>query len=316
MFYNELVFFEEGWIIEMKIKYLIMDIDGSLTDGKVYMGNKGELMKAFSVKDGYSINFILKPEKIEPIVITARKSKIVEQRCKELGIREVYQGVLDKLSKLKEIIGNDSLGQCAYFGDDILDLPCMESIILAGGVVGCPCDAVAKVKKKASYVCKQKAGEGAFREFTEWVVSPSIDEIEIERRICFALNYIRSLNKKEVKKEKTYINEYFYLFTQEYYTNEMKGCFLESHKKYVDIQWIIEGEEEFKIADIEELNHEKEYLEESDVMLWKPKELMMRVVLRAGSYIVILPRNAYMVSGVNGENCNLKKIVGKVKISD
>ena len=67
----------------MKIKYIIMDVDGSLTDGKVYMGNDGELIKAFSIKDGYAINYILKPVKIEPVVITARQSKIVENRCEE-----------------------------------------------------------------------------------------------------------------------------------------------------------------------------------------------------------------------------------------
>ena len=104
------------------VKYLIMDIDGTLTDGKIYMGPGGEAMKAFSVKDGYVINFILKPAGIVPIVITARKSQIVQNRCDELGIKEVYQGKLDKITMLKEIVGEENLGQCAYFGDDILDL--------------------------------------------------------------------------------------------------------------------------------------------------------------------------------------------------
>lgn len=293
-----------------------MDIDGSLTDGKVYIGNTGELIKAFSVKDGYSVNFVLRPKKIEPIVITARKSQIVEQRCKELGIDKVYQGVMDKLAKLKEIVGDDSLGECAYFGDDILDLPCMESIIMAGGFAGCPSDAVAEVKKKVSYVCKQKAGEGAFREFSEWLVSKKIDEKEVEKRINFALDYIRSLNKKELPKEKIYVNDYFYLFVQEYYTKQADGDFLESHKKYVDIQWIIEGEEEFSIADIGELHQQKEYSEERDVILWKPRKIMTRIAMRADSYIVLLPQNAHKVSGMNGVNCFVRKIVGKVKIAD
>ena len=78
------------------IKYLIMDVDGTLTDGKIYMGPNGEAMKAFSVKDGYAINFILKPAGIVPIIITARTSQIVKLRCDELGIEKVYQGNLNK----------------------------------------------------------------------------------------------------------------------------------------------------------------------------------------------------------------------------
>ena len=63
------------------IKYLVMDVDGTLTDGKIYVGNDGECQKAFSVKDGYAINAIVKPNNIEPIIITARSSMIVEKRC-------------------------------------------------------------------------------------------------------------------------------------------------------------------------------------------------------------------------------------------
>ena len=63
------------------IKYLVLDVDGTLTDGKIYMGPTGETMKAFSVKDGYVFNYILKPLGITPIVVTARKSSIVQQRC-------------------------------------------------------------------------------------------------------------------------------------------------------------------------------------------------------------------------------------------
>nr|WP_330370798.1 hypothetical protein [Butyrivibrio proteoclasticus] len=149
---------------------MIMDVDGTLTDGKIYMGPNGEAMKAFSVKDGYAINYILKPAGIIPIVITARSSQIVQNRCDELGITEVYQNVFYKLDKLKEIIGNDNLGKCAYIGDDIPDLECMIAVKKAGGLVGCPADSVKKIKEIANYVCENRAGEGAFREFSEWLV--------------------------------------------------------------------------------------------------------------------------------------------------
>lgn len=115
------------------IKYLVMDVDGTLTDGKIYMGPSGEAMKAFSVKDGYAINYILKPNNIVSIIITARTSDIVMRRCEELGITEVHQGKHDKLSALIEIVGKENLGSCAYFGDDVLDQKCMLPIKEEGG---------------------------------------------------------------------------------------------------------------------------------------------------------------------------------------
>lgn len=86
-----------------KIKFFIMDVDGTLTDGKIYMGNDGELCKAFCIKDGCGIHDILIPAGIRPIIITGRKSKILENRCKEIGIKELYQGVANKIEKLDEI---------------------------------------------------------------------------------------------------------------------------------------------------------------------------------------------------------------------
>lgn len=154
------------------IKYLVMDVDGSLTDGKIYIGNNGEQFKAFSVKDGYAINYILRPHEIEPIIITARDSQIVQRRCDELGIEKVFQGEVDKYSKLISEVGKDNLAECAYFGDDVLDLSCMLPIKEAGGIIGCPSDAVKEVKAVADYISGNKAGEGALREFAEWLIEP------------------------------------------------------------------------------------------------------------------------------------------------
>ena len=151
------------------IKYLVMDVDGTLTDGKIYMGQMGEVMKAFNIKDGAGIHDILIPAGIIPVVITGRSSDIVLKRCKELDITEVYQGVRDKISKLCEITEN--LNSVAYIGDDINDLLCMESVKKAGGFIGCPADAVSKVKELSDYICKAKGGEGAVREFIECIVN-------------------------------------------------------------------------------------------------------------------------------------------------
>ena len=114
----------------MKIKMLVMDVDGTLTDGKIYIGNQGEVMKAFNVKDGYGIAH-LKDAEILPVIITGRKSSIVEQRAKELNIVELYQSVENKLECLKQIATQYQVlpEEIAYIGDDLNDLECMLSLI-------------------------------------------------------------------------------------------------------------------------------------------------------------------------------------------
>lgn len=135
------------------VKLFVMDVDGTLTDGKVYIGANGELMKAFSIKDGYGIRNILIPAGIKPVIITGRKSDILEYRCSELGIADVYQNVQDKASTLEKVSAdyNVSLSEVAYVGDDLNDLPCIIKVIEHKGVVGCPADAVEPVKNIATY---------------------------------------------------------------------------------------------------------------------------------------------------------------------
>lgn len=147
----------------MKIKLLVMDVDGTLTDGKIYMGENGEVMKAFNVKDGYAIAHMLPEMGIIPVIITGRKSRIVENRAKELGITELYQGVGDKLAQLKKVAEKFNVApeEIAYIGDDLNDLACIEFC----GLTACPADAVEKVKQKVACVCQNNGGEGAVREF-------------------------------------------------------------------------------------------------------------------------------------------------------
>lgn len=296
------------------IKYLIMDVDGTLTDGKIYMGPEGEAMKAFSIKDGYVINFILKPVGIVPIIITARTSSIVEHRCRELGITEIYQGKLDKLTVLKEIVGEANMGVCAYFGDDILDLKCMTPIKKAGGIVGCPWDAVQEIKAIADYICLSKAGEGALREFTEWLIQPRIDVNKMEKRVADAVNYIESLEKQELLCGTYEVNECFHYTVKEYYTKPKTECVLESHRKYIDIQWIIEGQEAMDIADISGLKVDKAYVEDKDIMFWQAPPNMMRIVLRPETYTVLYPQNAHMGCIAVEKSVRVKKILGKIKV--
>lgn len=150
------------------IKYIVMDVDGTLTDGKIYMGNDGEIMKAFNIKDGCGIHDIAIPAGIVPVIITGRSSKILENRCKELGIENLYQGIRNKIEKLLTITTDFST--VAYIGDDINDLSCMEPVKTAGGLVGCPADAVKKVVDIADFVSTRNGGNGAVREFIEWVL--------------------------------------------------------------------------------------------------------------------------------------------------
>ena len=120
------------------VKYLVMDVDGTLTDGKIYMGQNGEMLKAFNIKDGAGIHDIAIPSGITPVIITGRESNIVLNRCKELGITEVHQGVNNKIEKLISAVGGkEELKNAAYIGDDINDLSCMEAVKAAGGKILC-----------------------------------------------------------------------------------------------------------------------------------------------------------------------------------
>ncbi len=156
------------------IKLFVMDVDGTLTDGKLHIGQNGEIFKSFSVKDGHGINGILKKNGVVPVILTARASAIVEHRAKELGVMEVHQGCKDKKAKLLEIaekygiVSNEDgiLQEVAYVGDDIPDLTCMEICKFCG----CPYDAVDEIKNVCEFISSKKGGEGAVREFIEWLI--------------------------------------------------------------------------------------------------------------------------------------------------
>lgn len=150
-----------------KIKMLVMDVDGTLTDGKIYIGPQGEVMKAFNVKDGYAIKHILPEMGIIPVIITGRTSAIVEYRAKELDITELYQGVKDKLAQLKKVAEKFHLtkDQIAYIGDDVNDLECIKYC----GFSACPNDAVEEVKQLVDIVITAKGGDGVVRRFVNYL---------------------------------------------------------------------------------------------------------------------------------------------------
>ena len=155
------------------IKYIVFDVDGTLTDGKIYISANGELMKAFHIKDGYGLAH-LRYYGIQPIILTGRRSDIVVKRCEELGISQVYQGIREKkafLMHLYERIREEkpslSLENFAYMGDDLIDLECMQIC----GLTGCPKDAIDAVKAQSDFISCFNGGEGAAREFIDWILN-------------------------------------------------------------------------------------------------------------------------------------------------
>jgi len=157
----------------INIKYFVMDADGTLTDGKIYMGNNGELCKSFNIKDGYGIYNILIPKGIIPVVITGRFSKILENRCQEIGIKLLYQNIQNKIEILDKLLlsTNCTYEHVAYIGDDVNDLSCIRAVKKAGGLIGCPADAIKDIKQLADFVSVKNGGDGAVRDFINWIIT-------------------------------------------------------------------------------------------------------------------------------------------------
>ena len=149
------------------IKLVLLDVDGTLTDGGIYRGNNGEELKRFNVKDGYAIVNTQKLG-IEFGIITGRKSELVEIRAKELKIKYLYQGISEKTVILEEIMKKDGLSkeEIAYMGDDLNDLLIMKQV----GLSGTPKDAVDEVIQITDFVSKKNGGSGAVREFIEHIL--------------------------------------------------------------------------------------------------------------------------------------------------
>jgi len=151
-----------------KIKLFIMDVDGTLTDGQIYMGQDGELFKVFNIKDGYGIKKLLE-NNIIPVIITSRKSKIVELRAEELGVLEVYQAVDNKIEQLNKLAYKYGckLDEIAYVGDDDNDFHCINMC----GLSGCPDDSSQLIKENVDFVSKYDGGNGAVRDFIEYLLA-------------------------------------------------------------------------------------------------------------------------------------------------
>lgn len=143
------------------------DVDGVLTDGALYYTDAGEEFKAFNVQDGHGIK-MLQESGVVIAIITSRKSQLMANRARNLGIEHLYQGVenkLDAMNALLQIVGC-TLEQASYMGDDVIDLPVMRRCGFAASVPEAP----AIVRQHAHYVTRAGGGHGAVREFCEYVL--------------------------------------------------------------------------------------------------------------------------------------------------
>ncbi len=144
-----------------------MDIDGTLTDSAMYYSKDGEIMKRFHTRDGMGIG-LLRKNGIESAIITSENNAIVKSRAEKLNIENIVLGSRDKSSDLKELAKrcNLEMENLAFIGDDIND----GNVITLNCVSACPLDAHITVRKKVDYICKNKGGYGAVREFAELIL--------------------------------------------------------------------------------------------------------------------------------------------------
>jgi len=150
------------------IKLLILDVDGVLTDGKIYISDDGIESKSFNVQDGLGLKLLL-ANSIELAIITGRKSNATVKRMKELGIKHTYYKIKDKTKpfnalKKKLRLKDENI---AYMGDDLPDLPIIQQVGFGVAVA----NAVLKVRRAADYVTKAKGGDGAVREVCEIILN-------------------------------------------------------------------------------------------------------------------------------------------------
>ncbi len=150
-----------------KIKALLLDVDGVLTDGAIIYGADGTELKVFDSQDGFGVVNAIK-NGIKVGIITARKSEVVERRAADLGIVDLYQGSIDKLTPYEKIKRDYSLEdqEIAYIGDDLLDVPLLQKV----GLSAAPANAVRDVKMKVHYVAKARGGHGAVREVIDLIL--------------------------------------------------------------------------------------------------------------------------------------------------
>ena len=149
------------------IKLFATDVDGVLTDGGMYYAESGDEWKKFNTRDGMGIK-LLQRAGIITAIVTQERTKLVARRAEKLTITELHQGVMDKLSLVRDMSARHglTLSQVAYIGDDINDLETLKAV----GFSATPADGMPQVAAAVDYICRKKGGEGAVREIIDMIL--------------------------------------------------------------------------------------------------------------------------------------------------
>jgi 3-deoxy-D-manno-octulosonate 8-phosphate phosphatase (KDO 8-P phosphatase) len=158
---------DQGLERARRVKLIIFDVDGILTDGSLYYGNDGEEYKAFNSRDGHGIK-MLRQSGVEAAIITGRTSQVVLHRARNLGIERIVQGSEDKLASFEQLLRDTGLQaeETAFMGDDLVDIPVMRRCGLAITVPEAPWE----VGRRAHLVTAAAGGRGAAREACEYIM--------------------------------------------------------------------------------------------------------------------------------------------------
>ena len=150
-----------------RLRLVALDVDGVLTDGRLYYGPQGEALKVFDVRDGHGVKMLLN-HGVEVAILSARSSDIVGTRARELGIARVLQGRGDKAAAWSELLRDAGVAaeQAGFIGDDLPDLP----VLARAGFAATVADARDEVKRAAHWIAGQAGGRGAVRAFAEFIL--------------------------------------------------------------------------------------------------------------------------------------------------
>jgi 3-deoxy-D-manno-octulosonate 8-phosphate phosphatase (KDO 8-P phosphatase) len=158
---------EDAYDRAKKVKLIVFDVDGVMTDGRIVLDENGTESKFFNVRDGHGIKMLVRAG-IQAAIITGRSSKVVEYRGKELGIQYIRQGALNKAEVMGLLLKETGLWpeEAAFMGDDLVDIPAMK----LAGLSAAPSDAVSEIIECAHVITDMEGGKGAVRELCEFVL--------------------------------------------------------------------------------------------------------------------------------------------------
>lgn len=170
---------EQVWKSARKVRLLILDVDGVLTDGRIIMDDQGREIKAFDVRDGHGIKLLLLAG-IEVAMLTGRSSPVVQKRADDLGVQRVRQGVYNKAEAFMEIAKQMGIrdDEACFVGDDLIDIPLLKKVGLPMVVA----DGVEEAKRFALYITRNPGGRGAVREVCDILLRAQGKWEEILRR--------------------------------------------------------------------------------------------------------------------------------------